>query len=445
MTARLPTVCLMLAGLCGVGWCISAAAAKPPDLPIREVIMCAPAPADHVQDPLAADEEEDTHVRAARDAALRTATRCLLFAANPLLALLPVEEWLEDDDAAKALPPVVTPTDQAGRPAGQPVEEFTCPYLGEKVRQEQERPPEAALPGSVLDNLEKLNQAARIYDKAELDRLAGRFAGAQHAYESIRRLCPGSRFSLLAEQQLKRLQTQQTHPTEKAAGEEEDSFLPSPMIPSYGIWIAGGVELVRFGQSSDLLQRFSMYFKQGLYAEAELCAREALALDPSNPTAQLAAHLAAMLRLDHGPVSEPAPCPWAAEAPTPMHQPEPPPVDPGLAGAMDRILIDAAESAPPTITVIVEENGTAEEQSEAEEDAARQEAAASSALQDVLDALRSVAWVDLDVLAPRFRGRWQWSVGSLVARISWDFREAGASSFTVSLRMDEPAGESAER
>lgn len=202
MAARLPTACLVLAALCGVGWCVSAAAAKPPDLPIDEKIYCAPGMPPDGAVPAAPGEDDDVHVRAAQLGALRTASRCVLFAAHPLLALLPVEEWLADaEEQAEAPAPVsggyVLP------PAGEPANDFTCPYLREKADREQDPScPQTAVPGSVLENLEKLEQAARVYREAGAARRAGQFEDARKAYESIRQLCPGSRYDRLACEQL---------------------------------------------------------------------------------------------------------------------------------------------------------------------------------------------------------------------------------------------------
>ncbi len=100
MPARLPTAWLLLAALCGAAWCVSTGAAKPPDLPIREEITCGPLlfGSGVIRQLPAVEEEDNLHARAREVTALRTAGRFLLFAAHPLLGLLPLEAWLDVDE-----------------------------------------------------------------------------------------------------------------------------------------------------------------------------------------------------------------------------------------------------------------------------------------------------------------------------------------------------------
>jgi tetratricopeptide (TPR) repeat protein len=529
MAARLPTAWLMPAALCGLVLGAAAARAKPPDLPIKEEITCAP----QLPQPPAA--EDDVHAQAALDTALRTATRCLLFGAHPLLALLPVDEWLavEDDEAGTPAPsggyaPLRADPDTAspGDPAMK--NDFTCPYLREKADQEQAaRPPAPAPPGTVADNLEKLEQAARLYRQAEFYRRTGHPDTALWYCQRVRALCPGSRYSFQAG---KMAQAIQARPAAEATGEKQDSLPPSqppegsgpspddplqscagaegrvarllerceraygaghyaeaeklarralalnaeavlahplvyklhlltllqepPALPPtewvrYGIWSSGPGCTLDGEQPAELLRRYADLFKQGHYAEAQVCALQALALEPGNPTALAAVRLAAMQRLLHPPMSEPAPCPWAAEPRTTMRQPDLPPVDPTVAAALDKILIEAGKSGVKPIAVHVEERGTAEEQEEPADtevptvfiDAPGTDPVKRAAeylpLQDLVDALRSMACVEVDRFPECTRGRCHLSLGCLCAELSWD-RRGEHGSFTFGVGISDP-------
>jgi tetratricopeptide (TPR) repeat protein len=538
MAARLPTAWLVPAALCGLAWGAAAARAKPPDLPIVEEITCAP----ELPQGMAA-AVDDVHAQATLDTALRTATRCLLFGAHPLLALLAVDEWLadEDDDAGRAahqvpeyiVPPADNPRynetpaypDNVFNKGRQQKNDFTCPYLREKTDQEQAaRPPESPSPGTVSENLGKLEQAARLYRQAEFYRRTGHPDTALWYCQRVQALCPGSRYAFLAGKMAQAIQAQ---PAAEATGEEQESLPPgqppegsgpSPDDPlqscaraegsvarllercerAYGAGhFAEAEALARRaimldpesvaahplvyklhvltllqdptkGVSSygtglwwfsppdpdprivaEHLRRYADLFKQGLYAEAQLCALQALALEPGNPTALAAVRLAAMQRLTHPPMSEPAPCPWAAEPRTTMRQPDLPPVDPTVAAALDRILIEAGKAGAEPITVRVEERGAAEEQEEPADTEVPtvfieapgtdpvKRAAEYLPLQDLVDALRSVTCAELDRFPECTRGRCQLSLGCLCAEPSWD-RRGEHGSFTFGVGLSDP-------
>jgi tetratricopeptide (TPR) repeat protein len=518
MSVRLPIACLVLAALSGAAWCLSAAA-KPPDLPVKEQIVCEPTTSTAAQ---ATPAEDDLHARAQQDTAQRTLCRCLLFAAHPLLGLLPVDEWLDGDEdtSPDTLPPgfAVYPDgsrvrvqfddgfrvgvdftaaekarDKSGptRPAAEeqeprPEEPFTCPFLREKAARDQASRCAPQEPGSVLENLKKLEHAAQVYRRAESYRRRGRLAEARSCYESIRDLCPGSRFAQLAGERLEQMHVGEPKHADEATGEEEDASPPpakaepgkthssllqresraatllehcrrafqaghydqaarlasqaaaldppsvaaNPLVYKLGLLTqlrakieqlprhpayltcdqSGGPGPGGLEQVIELMYRYCEFFKKDMLAEAELCALQALALDPNNPTVLAAARLVAIQRLTHPPVSEPAVCPWAGEPHTTMRQPDLPPVDPRVVGAMERILTEVGEPGPGKLTVTVEEQGAAEEQEEpagsAEEvptllldppgDDPADHAAGNLSLQDLLDALRSGACVEVD-------------------------------------------------
>jgi hypothetical protein len=75
-----------------------------------------------------------------------------------------------------------------------------CPYLRQKA---QPRPttvidPEAAHLDSPLDNLRKLVQAERLCEQGERCLAAGQRAAACDCYERAAKVCPGSRYSVIA-------------------------------------------------------------------------------------------------------------------------------------------------------------------------------------------------------------------------------------------------------
>jgi hypothetical protein len=59
-------------------------------------------------------------------------------------------------------------------------------------------------PGTPLENLEKLNKAAREFELAEARREAGQPAAAAEGYQRVLKLVPGSRYAQMAEERLRR-------------------------------------------------------------------------------------------------------------------------------------------------------------------------------------------------------------------------------------------------
>jgi hypothetical protein len=200
MSARLSTACFLLAALL-LARCPAILQAKPPDLPVVKPIVCTPsAPlTDDATMPFVFEmrEEAEVHLQAQAAAGRRTLTRCLLFAAHPLLALLPLEELfaeegdLDSDVTDDSAPPVAT---------------GNCPYLH---RQEPKHAPLCNMPWSmpedVLGNLKKLEEAETAYQIAEAYRRQGQFDLASAGYGIVQRLCPGSRYDRMAEARLRQL------------------------------------------------------------------------------------------------------------------------------------------------------------------------------------------------------------------------------------------------
>jgi hypothetical protein len=131
---------------------------------------------------------------------------------------------------------------------------YTCPYL---KQQEAEKMPPAPEPEActVLENIDKLEQAAKEYRRAEHSRRDGQTARAVHAYEKVQRLCPNSRFAELAARRLSALHA------EGAAEEQE-----APPVQA---------------KVAKLLDKYRQACADGRLDEAKELAHRALALDPA--------------------------------------------------------------------------------------------------------------------------------------------------------------------
>jgi tetratricopeptide (TPR) repeat protein len=321
MSVRLPTACLVPAALIAAGWCLSAAA-KPPDLPVKEQIVCAP-PA------TPAPEEDDLHARARWETGRRTLRRCLLFAAHPLLAVLPVDEWLEEDgdEAAAGEIPVgpavwtdgfrfgvdfntgqgltghIVPTPAQEKPES----DTSCPYLRRQAARPQE--PAAEMPGDPLDNLRKLEEARKLLRQADFFRRTGRPESAQFYYGLVQRHCPDSRYDEVATEQLSRLPAEAAQGT---AGEEQEQPPGQPFTCPYlreksareqaaaprGAQAAGTVldNLERLERAAQVYRRAESYRRRGRLEEARGCYESVRDLCPGSSVARLASDRLEQLR-----------------------------------------------------------------------------------------------------------------------------------------------------
>jgi type II secretory pathway component GspD/PulD (secretin) len=131
---------------------------------------------------------------------------------------------------------------------------YTCPYL---KQQEAEKASPAPEPEkcTVLENIDKLEQATKDYRRAEHYRRDGQTARAVHAYEKVQRLCPHSRFAELAARRLSALQAGE-------ATEEQEA----PAVQA---------------KVAKLLDRYRRACADGRLDEAKELAHRALALDPA--------------------------------------------------------------------------------------------------------------------------------------------------------------------
>jgi hypothetical protein len=218
MSMRLLAGGLTVAALLTGGGRLPPAAAKPPDLPIEQKVVCQPAGGSEV---IGAGVHADAGL-----------------SGGIVLGEPPPAEAGGTVDGQIAFGPIdiVCPCvcelfgqcwqsfwcGQTGEATGPAPAGSTCPYL----QQEAAAPPAPAkglaLPGNrVLDNLDNLELAQRILRQAERCR-AERPDLACRYYEQVRRLCPGSRYDLAAAAQLDQLRGAGEPDATAAAGEEQE-------------------------------------------------------------------------------------------------------------------------------------------------------------------------------------------------------------------------------
>jgi hypothetical protein len=404
--------------------------AKPPDLPAKYKIDCA-APVPVAQFVESTAEECDLHACAERSCGLRTLQRCLLFAVHPLLSLLPPEELfgvelgsvdvdveVQETSAGSLLFGVGVNSDAglsgtpqqterspdepqamdsffpggfrslrgfAFRGAGQEMKvpcDSTCPYVRQQAAAAQTPVCSTPLPGNVLENMDKLEEARQTLEQADHCRRTGHLVAACHSYEQIHRLCPGSRYDQSAMQHLSEIRS-----------ELASRYAPRQEKPSAEEAEAAPVA----SQVATLMQQYQMFFKQGMYSEAQRCAVQARALDPECAPAAAAIAIVKMVLQQQALTHSATPS-------CPMREPELPQVDPHLAGDMDVILIEAGETPQARHEVHVEETSSAEEQS--------------------VPVLRSPDVVcpcmEVEITDGRSRGRFHFDLGFASCRGSWD-------------------------
>ncbi|HEV3257700.1 MAG TPA: hypothetical protein VG013_12515 [Gemmataceae bacterium] len=150
MSARYVIACLTVAALVAGG--AGRTNAKPPDLPIHLKVIC------------------------------------LTEAEGPSRASPAGDENVESED-----PSALTP------------DQYTCPYLRQKAMEKQHPQVEPAEPATLLENLEKLEQAEKILREGERYDRQGKPELARDCYERVQQLCPGSRYDRTATARLRKL------------------------------------------------------------------------------------------------------------------------------------------------------------------------------------------------------------------------------------------------
>jgi len=115
---------------------------------------------------------------------------------------------------------------------------------------------------SILNNLDKLEQAEKAYRKAESYRRKGKTEQADRFYQDARRLSPGSRYDQLASTRLSQLHAVETPKTNEGGAEEQEPREGATRV-------------------TQLLDKYYQACAEGHLAEAKVLAAQALNLDPA--------------------------------------------------------------------------------------------------------------------------------------------------------------------
>lgn len=183
LAARLRWLCAV-AGLALI-------AAKPPGLPVDAHVRCETTGPDVVLSvPAVAEPEAETG---------SVGTTVLLVLPARAATTAGAERYPELDETVMCLGATEDP---------EPESSFTCPHLRQAAlaaRSAMVTGEPQELAASVLDNLRKIERAARLYRDAGLLEERKEFARAAKYYEQAREACPGCRYALQAEEALARL------------------------------------------------------------------------------------------------------------------------------------------------------------------------------------------------------------------------------------------------
>lgn len=282
---RMPsrTVGVLFTGLIALAG-ISRTFAKPPDLPARQTIRCessAPGtsraeaesapPANHALSlefslEFSGDETGQITVKSAKFdvdvscAPLRTLATCVSATLQQCW-----EAMIHPEDAA------ITGEEQETAERPMPAAPAcSCPYLQQKSTSSKCHPDDE-LPGSVLQNLAKIELAEEMYKQGLYYRQHGRQIAADFYFRQVHRLCPGSRLDALANAAGRQLGL--TGDPEAASEESEEP--PVDRAAATGSLHAEADNLVRA-----LMQESRQALKTGHYQDAKELAGCALDLDP---------------------------------------------------------------------------------------------------------------------------------------------------------------------
>jgi hypothetical protein len=131
---------------------------------------------------------------------------------------------------------------------------------------------------SVIENLQKLERAQRLFKEAEQHRRHGQKEWAAHAYQRIQELCSGSRVAQMAARRY-----EQMHVPEEApkclviTGPQITVASSRPKLTGHGAAPAKDVQKI----VGELLDKYYQACGEGRLAEATQWAVQALALDPA--------------------------------------------------------------------------------------------------------------------------------------------------------------------
>jgi hypothetical protein len=228
----------------------------------------------------------------------------------------------------------------------------TCPYLRQQARERNKHAADNHGPEhSVLENLERLEKARRLYRQAEFYRRVGKGETAARLYEKVQRLCPGSRYDRKATGRLQVLHREEE--VQAPAGEEQEAG-PEDREPPRAHTPSKKVEQ-RVGH---LLEAAQAACRAGEYVQAWQLAEKALQLDADCVAAhplvykmhllnQIQEHCVAMMlevpflgEMEAGPETTVPPPALPLCPPLPA-------VDPMTVGDLDRLLPESA--APPDL------------------------------------------------------------------------------------------------
>jgi Flp pilus assembly secretin CpaC len=153
--------------------------------------------------------------------------------------------------------------EQTATAPSEPKADYTCPYL----KDQQARPAPAAAvtapAATVVENLKNLEAARELYQSAEDYRKNGNIQTADWYYQTVRNLCPGSRYDSMARDRQAEMQASATKDAEAGAEEQrEPNCHPDARV-------------------AKLLRQYQDACAEGRLAEATQFAIQALAIDPT--------------------------------------------------------------------------------------------------------------------------------------------------------------------
>jgi hypothetical protein len=165
-------------------------------LAVFAVLLCSPGATAQPPDLLGNPKGDCTPE--ARPADMRPFMRCCLIGLNPAAGLFPVDFLIDLDDE---------------RPVPVPAVEPRCPYLKKKKNSKAASTIEPVLGCDFQQNLNKLSEARKLYEKGQARLRDGDHDGALYFFARIHELVPGSRFDSQATEQINTMARQGLAPT----------------------------------------------------------------------------------------------------------------------------------------------------------------------------------------------------------------------------------------
>jgi hypothetical protein len=432
--------------------------------------------------------------------------KCILFGAHPLLSLVPMADWIEEEHTQEVIPiapmpPVTTGIllfgvgvncdagitgicyEFHGTVQVAPTSETPCPP------KKDEQPPASVCPWmcppacdrhvpaiadvemsrTVMQNLESLVEAEKLYQRASKLVNCGQYAKAMQCLNKVCRLCPGSRFEEMSGELVAKIvyHLWTSGSDDEAGVEEEEDYPPTQCLP---IWTddpelqeptakdmahavkapvcpchkpcckAPGVA----EQVAGLMKACHLALSCGCHQKAAELAREAYALDAERVAADPVVYKMHLLALNmdkgngccEGCAKKDCCCPNQRVE---MVRPGLPPVDAGVVLELQELLTDEeVANAKPQLEVIEEES----ECREVPKAMGKPFCVRSSKTGDVLSAdelllfLPGETWTEFDATTNHLRVLWRVHVGGMVYRLRYD---GGDLSFYLTV-LPSPGG-----